>query len=153
MRMVGPAIVGVAFWIFVTVAAVAGIVGDYKRRRLELETLRIALERGQTLDPALLERLMSRPRQDQRPLEPLPLRVGGIITIAAGVGIALLSPFIRLLALVAFLPVLGAGVLVVCIGVGLLLAARAVQQHAERSARRTPPLPPPPPRLQDGPAA
>jgi len=149
MSMVGGAIVGVAFWVFVTVAAVAGIIGDYKRRRLELETLRTAVERGQTLEPALLERLMARPRQHDAPLEPLPLRVGGIITIAVGVGIALLSPFIRLLSLMAFLPVLGGGLLVVCIGAGLMIAARAVERHAERSARPSPA----PPRAQDGPTA
>ena len=36
---------GIAFWLFMAVAAVAGIVADYKKRQLELEPLRAAIER------------------------------------------------------------------------------------------------------------
>ncbi len=86
----GPWLVGVAFWLFLTAAAVSGIVADYKKRKLEIEPLRAAIERGQQLDPALIEKLMACEPRGQ-PLNPQDLRVGGIITIAAAVGIGLLS--------------------------------------------------------------
>mgnify|MGYP006266860811 CR=1 FL=1 len=87
MEHFGPFAVAIMFWIFVTVAAVAGIVSDYKKRRLALEPLRIAVERGQQLDPALIDRLMA-PERDAG-MSPMPLRVGGIITLSAGVGIVI----------------------------------------------------------------
>ncbi|HTT03781.1 MAG TPA: DUF6249 domain-containing protein [Steroidobacteraceae bacterium] len=143
--MHGPAIVGVAFWAFLAIAAVGGMISDYKRRRLELAPLRAAIERGQPIDPALLERLTSRRDDEGKPIEPLYLRIGGIMTVAVGVGIALLSLFIRALLPQAFLPLIGAGLLVVCVGVGLLVAARTVAQH-----RRAPDSPS---TAQDGSAA
>ena len=114
---------------FVAVAAVGGMVSDYKRRRLELEPLRAAIERGQSIDPAVLERLMSPPKDERQGLNPLYLRIGGIMSIATGIGIAIMSFFIRMLAPPAFWPLIGAGALVICIGVGLLVAAGAIEQH------------------------
>src|SRR5690242_6571274 len=58
MDHIALAIFGIAFWAFLAIASVAGIVADYKKRRLELEPLRAAIERGQQLDPALVQRLM-----------------------------------------------------------------------------------------------
>jgi hypothetical protein len=60
MQHIGIAIAALGFWAFLTASAVAGIVADYKKRHLELEPLRAAIERGQQLDPAIVERLMAR---------------------------------------------------------------------------------------------
>ena len=130
MQHFGPFSVAIAFWIFLTVAAVAGIVADYKKRGLALEPLRAAIERGQQLDPQLIERLMAPDRGDE-PLNPLYLKVGGIVTIAAGVGVAVLS-FVSQVVPISFYPVLGAGIVAVCVGVGLLVAARIVESHNAR---------------------
>ena len=123
----GPFAVAIAFWIFITIAAVAGIVADYKKRQVAFEPLRAAIERGQQLDPALVERLMA-PQRDEG-INPLHLQVGGIITLASGVGVALLAFFLNPVAPMAFYPVLGGGVVVVCVGAGLMLAARAVERQ------------------------
>lgn len=131
MQHFGPFSVAIAFWIFLTVAAVAGIVADYKKRGLALEPLRAAIERGQQLDPQLIERLMAPDRHDQ-PLNPLYLKVGGVVTIAAGVGVAVLSFFVSQVVPISFYPVLGAGIVAVCVGVGLLVAARIVESHNAR---------------------
>jgi hypothetical protein len=131
MQHFGPFSVAIAFWIFLTVAAVAGIVADYKKRGLALEPLRAAIERGQQLDPQLIERLMAPDRHDE-PLNPLYLKVAGIVTIAAGVGVAVLSFFVSQVAPISFYPVLGAGIVAVCVGVGLLVAARVVESHNAR---------------------
>src|ERR1700719_3674057 len=119
MQHFGPFSVAIAFWIFVTIAAVAGIVADYKKRGLALEPLRAAIERGQQLDPQLVELLMAPDRRDDH-LNPLYLKVGGIVTIAAGVGVALLSFFVSQVVPMSFYPMLGAGLVAVCVGVGLL---------------------------------
>ncbi len=136
MSNFGPFSVAIAFWMFVAVAAVAGIVGDYKKRKAALEPLRVAIERGQQLDPALVERLMA-PEQHQG-MSPLPLKVGGIITAATGGGIMVLAFFLSQVAAEALYPVLGGGVLVVCVGAGLMVAARAVERYRERQARERP---------------
>jgi hypothetical protein len=129
--------VGVTFflglWVFMSVAAVAGMISDYKKRQLELEPLRAAIERGQHLEPAIIERLMAREQREQE-LNPLYLRVGGIIAVAAGCGLAALSWFISQVLPRAMYPTLGAGVLVICVGVGLVIAARAIDRH-QRDAR------------------
>ena len=136
MQHFGPFSVAIAFWIFVTVAAVAGIVSDYKKRQLALEPLRLAVERGQQLDPALIDRLMA-PERDEG-INPLYLRVGGIVTLAAGVGVALLAFLLNQVYPEALYPVLGGGVVTICVGVGLLVAARAAEQpHAAAAAHST----------------
>ena len=84
MQHFGPFSVAIAFWVFLTVSAVAGIVADYKKRGLALEPLRTAIERGQQLDPQVIERLMA-PEQRDDHMNPLYLKVCGIVTIAAGV--------------------------------------------------------------------
>jgi hypothetical protein len=120
-----PVDVAIAFWIFVAIAVVAGVVGSYKKRRLELEPIKLALERGQPIDPAMLDKILG--REPPEKLDPQLLQVGGIITIAAGVGVGLLSLFLPAL---AHLPVMGAGVLTICVGIGLLIAARSMDKDA-----------------------
>jgi hypothetical protein len=122
---VGPFAVAIAFWTFVSIAVVAGVIGSYKKRRLELEPIKLALERGQPIDPAMLDRIMGRGPAEK--LDPQLIHIGGIITVAAGVGVGLLSLF---LPHAAHLPVMGAGVLAICVGIGLLIAARTVVKAA-----------------------
>jgi hypothetical protein len=138
MTGIGPYLVGVAFWIFIGAAAVAGIVTDYKRRRGSVDVIRAAIDKGQQLDPALIEKLTSHERRDER-IEPVHVKLGGVITLAAGVGICLLSFFISRIAPIALYPILGGGVLVICVGVGLLIGARVLTDaHARESSRNSP---------------
>ncbi len=129
----GPFSVAIAFWVFVGVCAVAGIVGDYKKRQAALAPLRAAIERGQQIDPAVVERLMA-PDDRGSKLEPIYLQVGGIVTVAAGIGVAILAFFMAQIAPIALYPILGGGIVAVCVGVGLIVAARAVEAKARRDA-------------------
>src|ERR1700691_4922198 len=125
---------GIGFWVFLTIAAVAGIVADYKRRQIELEPLRAAIGRGAQLDPAVIEKFSTRqPRE--APLDPMLLKIGGIITMAAGTGLAIAAWFISRLAPIAFLPLLGTGILAACVAIGVLVAARALRRHQLQLAR------------------
>jgi hypothetical protein len=123
----GPFAVAIAFWVFVAIATVAGIVSDYKKRQLAMEPLRAAIEKGQQLDPGVVERLMAPP--PGAGLNPLALWVSGIIVISAGVGVGLLAFILGRVAPVAFWPILGGAVVALCIGTGLVVAARIVQKH------------------------
>jgi len=129
----GPFAVAIAFWFFVAVATVAGIFADYKKRQLTLEPLRQAIEKGQQLDPAVVERLMA--PTPEPGMNPIGLRVGGIVVISVGVGTAILSLFLAKLAPVAFYPVMGGGLVAVCIGTGLVVAAGAVERARGKEVR------------------
>ena len=131
----GPFSVAISFWLFVAVTAVAGIVADYKKRQAALAPLHTAIERGQQLDPALVERLMA--PEGGSEINPLYLRIAGIIVLSAGIGVGILAFFLAQVAPVALYPVLGGGVVTICIGGGLVLAARAVE-HAQAGRQRTP---------------
>jgi len=139
MQHLAPFAVVIAFFLFlaVAVAAVAGIVADYKKRGLAIEPLRAAIERGQPLDPQLVERLMAPESRDER-LNPLYLKVGGIITIASGVGVAILAFLLAQLVPVAFYPVLGAAAVATCTGVGLLISARVAEGQGTQQGTRGP---------------
>ena len=54
------ATVAAAFWIFVTVSAYAGIKYDFRKRQLAMESLRAAIERGQPLEPAVVQQILGR---------------------------------------------------------------------------------------------
>jgi|KBSMisStandDraft_5_1062788.scaffolds.fasta_scaffold1371244_2 hypothetical protein len=126
-----PAIqaVAITFWIFVTVVSVAGMVLDYRKRQLALEPLRIAIEHGQQLDPEIITRLLGRERHEQ--LDPQLLKTGGIITCASGLGVGLLAAFVAHVFPPYHWLILGTGVVAVCVGVGLLIAASSLRRSAE----------------------
>ena len=115
-----------AFWGFVAVCVVAGVASSIFRHRETQKTIRQAIESGQTLDPATLERLM----QGDKPSPAQPAAqtrfgfiVGGIIMLCIGAGLAVMGWFISLGDHSSFYPMLGVGALVGMIGVGLLIAA------------------------------
>ena len=127
----GAYMVGVAFWMFIGAVAIAGIITDYQKRRLNVELLRTIIEKGQPLDPALVTKLIS-PDVAERRVDPEDLKLGGIITTASGIGIFLMSFFIGRLAPIALYPIMAGGTIVICVGVGLLIGARATADARER---------------------
>ena len=134
MEEFGPFAVAIAFWVCIGACAIAGIVADYKKRQAAIEPVRAALERGQPIDPAVVERLVA---PEVRPASsPVPLRVGGIITVSAGVGVIVLAFLLAQVTPAAFYPVLGGGVVALCVGAGLIVAARTVEAHARTQGTR-----------------
>jgi hypothetical protein len=127
----------VVFWIFVAVAAVAGVVGDYKKRQAKLEPLRIAIEKGQQLDPKVVEQLMASEREEDGPVDPRDLSIGGIITCASGFGVAVAAPFVAHELPRALYPMFGFGALAVCVGVGLLISAKVLEKSRDDRQRES----------------
>ncbi len=129
MGQIGGAAAIVAFWIFLAIVSVAGIRYDYLKKHLAVETLRQAIQSGHAIDPALLDRLLSLQKHTDaqgQALDPRLLRIGGIITIASGVGLALLAIFVAQVLPGALYPIMGAGVLAICVGIGLLVSAHVM---------------------------
>jgi hypothetical protein len=138
MQNIGAYLVAVTFWIFIGSVAIAGMVADYKRRRIGIEVLRLAIEKGQPLDPVLIEKLTSY-EHHSAPIEPVQVKLGGVITLAGGVGVCLLSFFIGRVFPIALYPTLGGGVLVICIGVGLLIGAGMLARARDEQSRNAVP--------------
>jgi hypothetical protein len=141
MNPFAAAAVAVAFWLFLAAAAVAGIIADYRKRQLALEPLRLAIERGQTLDPEVVRQLLGPDRWPYGTgrVDPIQLRMASIIVISAGVGVGILAVFLGQVAPVAVLPTVGAGILVLCIGIGLNIAARMLARERALNRLQSPP--------------
>jgi hypothetical protein len=123
--------VAVVFWVFLAIVSIAGMFQDYRKRKLALEPLRIAIEHGQQLSPEIIATLLGREDRDReraQTLDPKLLEVGGIITCAAGVGVALLSLFLAQVFPPYHILAMGAGVLALCVGVGLIVAAKSLRR-------------------------
>jgi len=125
------AVAPAAFWAFVAVCVICGAVSSVMHNRETQKTIRQAIEKGETLDPATLERLLQGAKP--APAQPAPqtrfgLTVGGIIMLCIGAGLAIMGWFIHLGQPAdggpdALYPMLGVGCLVGMIGVGLLIGA------------------------------
>jgi hypothetical protein len=125
-----------AFWLFVSVCVAAGAAQAIFRNREAQKTIRQAIDKGQTLDPALLERLM----QGSRPASTGPQTrfgfiAGGVVMLCIGAGLAMLGWFISLGTSEPIYPLFGVGALVGMIGVGLLIAAGFAGRHAGADPR------------------
>src|SRR5258708_37842863 len=114
--------------------AVAGIIADYQKRRLNVDLLRALIEKGQALDPAVVAKLISPAELDDR-ANPIYIKLGGIITTAAGVGVFAMSFFIARIAPVALYPIMAGGVVTICLGVGLLIGAKVLADARERERK------------------
>ena len=131
MEDIGTTVIGLAFWVYLGVVSVAPHIQEYRQRKAALDLLRAAVERGQPLSPEVVDRLLERTeykKPESAQINPRDLHIGGIITCASGIGLALMSPF-----LIGVIPryywvVSGTGVLAVCVGVGLLIAAKSLRR-------------------------
>jgi hypothetical protein len=133
MQHLGPFSVAIAIFVFLSIATVSGIVGEYKKRQAALEFLRLSVERGQPIDPAVVDRLMAPDERDSHP-NPLNFRIAGAITIASGVGVAALAFFLSQGSPEALHPLLGIAAAAFCVGIGLLITATIVERHIRRAA-------------------
>ena len=103
--------------------AVFGIVAMTLWRRLMIErerqqTIRLAIERGQALDAALVEKMLAPPTTN--PSNPFTWPVA---ILSTGVGLGVFGGFMRHIDEEAFWSLLGTGCMIAIIGAGLFLAA------------------------------
>lgn len=115
----GFAIVGVAFWAWLAAVVIAEEVGKTKRRRADLDLLRFAIEKGQPLSPEVMQQVFAKPIA--------PLFIGGIITVAAGVGLIIFAVILARFAPPGGWFVAGGGAIAICVGTGLIISYRMIR--------------------------
>jgi hypothetical protein len=115
---------GNAFWLFIVVIALAGIVSGIIRRAQREKTIRLAIEKGVTLDPATLENLRPSRPQDAR----AGLMTGAIVTFFVGTGLGVMGYVLSIDGDVStFRSLAAVGGLMWCIAAGLFVARLAIR--------------------------
>jgi hypothetical protein len=104
------------FWLFVAAVVVAVIWRKTSLQREALATVRHAIDKGQTLDPAVLDKILrAEPRQEGGMLP------GALAVMGAGVGLGVMGYFLKIGGNHdALYPLIGVGSLLGIIGVALL---------------------------------
>ena len=120
----GPVLIGVAFWIFLAIVVLAAIWFAFARNRETQKTIRLAIEKGMQLDPALIDKLVTR-----KSSKPEDYYVGGFVCLAAGIGLPVLGFFIRRIEPDSFFPIVGAGIMVGLIGISLIICGMLVSRR------------------------
>ena len=114
------------FWLFIGAIVVAGIWFDVRRRETEQETLRRVVESGQTIDSAVIDKLLKvgggQSRTDRD------LKVSGLIVIFLAPGIAILGWFLAKLQPQVMSVMLGVAILLGLLGIGLLVAGKVAER-------------------------
>lgn len=118
---VGLGITIAAFWAFIAAVVLAGVWDSIRKRDAQHETLRRMVENGNEIDPELMDKLLGVNKRLDRDL-----RLSGLIMFSIAPGLAAFAWLLSLLAAEALYPVLGASVLCVFIGIGLMIAANYV---------------------------
>ena len=110
------------FWLFLAAVVVAGIWFDARKRESDQETLRRIVESGQRLDQAAIDKILKAGSGSNR--VDRDLKVGGLITLAVAPGLFVLGYFLSRLEEQLMDVMLGVGLLVACVGIGLLAAGK-----------------------------
>ena len=120
----------VFFWIFVGAVVLSGVWRDIALRRETEETLRMAIQKGQQLDPALIEQLRYVKGRERAERSLYGLLVGGLVLIGTGFGLGLLGYFLKLGgAGGAFYPLVGVGSMLSIMGVMLIVGWQLVEKR------------------------
>lgn len=122
---------GIAFFVGIVLVVLIVSLKRYLSERERQQTLRIALERGAALDPALLQQLLTPP---QKPRSPHGLLVAGLVTVAFSIGLLVLG------LVLGFGPqadpealkgLTGSAALFFFVGAALLIASKLVKRPSE----------------------
>jgi hypothetical protein len=117
--------VAVVFWLSLAAVIIAAIVASVLKRKAGLAAIQHAIERGQQLDERTVRALLGRMPSKNRRTE---LLMHGSVWFAFGVGFPLFGwlsfePPLRSI-------LIGLGILMLCLGTGLLIASQVVGRTA-----------------------
>ena len=119
----GAGLAALAFWGFVAAVSVAAIWDGARKREAQHETVRRLVESGQPIDQALMEKLSlvsngGNERHDRA------FYITALWILPVAPGLAIFGLILSSIAPAALVPMLGASALLVCLGVGFLVAAK-----------------------------
>lgn len=118
----GAGLAALAFWGFIASVVVAGIWFDIRKREAQHETVRRIIESGKPIDEELMDKLLSLGSDKGERLDRA-FKIGGLVTFAVAVGLAVFGLIMGTQYPQTQLPLLGVAALVGCISLGLLLTA------------------------------
>ena len=114
------------FWLFVAAIVVAGIWFDARKRETQQETLRRIVESGQTIDPAVIDKMVAagggKTRVDRD------LKISGLIVMFVAPGLAIFGWFLGQMEDGLFGVLLGVSLLVAFVGIGLFVAGKVSER-------------------------
>jgi hypothetical protein len=123
----GSGLTALAFWGFIASIIIGGMWYSIRTKEAQQETLRRMIESGRPVDHELADKLLSvgegSPHLDRD------LRVAAVLSLPTAAGLGLFGVVLGIQYPEALTPLLGAAVLLACIGVGLLVAARMVARE------------------------
>ena len=122
----GAGLAAMGFWLFIGAAAVAGIWSEIREKEAKQRTLQKLIENEDKINADTMEKFLRLSEGSKEDLD-RSLKVGGIILMFVSPGLALLGWLISLQSPNALFPLLGVALLVLCISLGLLLAAKFVE--------------------------
>jgi len=117
---VNSSMVGIVFWVAIAVIVFIQVWGKSSAERERQLTLRAAIERGQQIDPAMIEKIMA--GQQKTKQSQFGLLIGGVVVSFAGVGLVLMGLILGTEDPEQLKGLVGSGVLVGMVGVGLFVA-------------------------------
>jgi len=125
----GAGLAALGFWLFIASIVAVGVWYDIRKRESQHETLRRVVESGQPIDESLTDKLLSitggvPSRQLDRDLN-----ISGLLVLSIAPGLTLMGWIMSMTLEGNLLYImLGVSALMVCIGIGLLVAAYVVRR-------------------------
>jgi hypothetical protein len=132
--MTGLAALG--FWMFIAAVVVSSIWSDIRKRESQQETLRRIVESGQTIDVALIDKMVGSVKGESH--GDRDLKVSGIITMSVAPGLFLLGYFITGFDLEKVRVFIGISLLVGIVGLGLFAAGMMVSRWRKQDENQDP---------------
>jgi hypothetical protein len=130
----GAGLAALGFWLFIGIIIAAGVWDNIRKRESQHETLRRVVESGQPIDESLTDKLLAITSGAQNKDLDRDLRISGWIVWSLAPGMLLLGWFLARATEPELLGVLaGVAALMVCLGSGLMIAARVVQTRYSES--------------------
>ncbi len=127
-----PVVAGIIFWLFIAAVSITPMVAIYKIRKATLDALRMAIEKGQDLPPEMFKQLSNIGQSmygNEQNVSAINLKVGGVITMTTGAGIAIVATIFTFAVPVAAPFIYCAAAVCFCVGVGLYYGAKIMREH------------------------
>jgi hypothetical protein len=126
LSSLGGGLVAFAFWGFLAAVVVGGQWYAIREKEMKQETLRQIVRSGQPIEQETIDRILG---DDANNNVERDLRIGGIVCFMTSPGLFIFALFLRMVDVKAFYALTGVAGLVLCVAIGLLLAARYVARR------------------------